>query len=157
MVAVVLFPVHGDGDKLSQQPGGWEHQQVGGDGGGARGQNAGGSSEAPEPGALQCHGAHLPPHVPHPILTLLPLAVVLERKENVSKLVVIIVTKLSAFFVTPWTAARQAPLSLGFPRQEHWSGLLFPPPGDLPDPRTEPSTPAWQVDSLPLSHLGRQQ
>ena len=36
--------------------------------------------------------------------------------------------------VTPWTAARQAPLSVGFSRQECWSGLLCPPPGDLPDP-----------------------
>ena len=37
-------------------------------------------------------------------------------------------------FVTPWTVAHQAPLSLGFPRQEYWIGLPFPPPGDLPDP-----------------------
>ena len=41
-------------------------------------------------------------------------------------------------FVTPWTAARQAPLSMGFSRQEYWSGLPFPPPGDLPDPGMEP-------------------
>ena len=39
---------------------------------------------------------------------------------------------------TPWTVARQAPLSKGFSRQEHWSGLPWSPPGDLPDPRTEP-------------------
>ena len=38
---------------------------------------------------------------------------------------------------TPWTAAHQAPLSMGFSRQEHWSGLPFPPPGDLPDPGIE--------------------
>ena len=44
--------------------------------------------------------------------------------------------------VTPWTVARQAPLSMGFPRQEHWSGWPFPPPVDLPDPGTEPSSPA---------------
>ena len=37
-------------------------------------------------------------------------------------------------FVTPWTSAHQAPLSMGFPMQEYWSGLLFPPPGDLPHP-----------------------
>ena len=37
-------------------------------------------------------------------------------------------------FATPWAAARQAPMSIGFPRQEHWSELSFPPPGDLPDP-----------------------
>ena len=44
--------------------------------------------------------------------------------------------------VTPWTVAHQAPLSLGFSRQEHWSGLPFSPPGHLPDPGIEPSSPA---------------
>ena len=48
----------------------------------------------------------------------------------------------------------QAPLSMGFPRQEYWSGLPFPSPGDLPDPGIEPAFPTSQVDSLPLSHLG---
>ena len=42
------------------------------------------------------------------------------------------------FFATPWTVAHQAPLSIGFPRQEYWSGLPFSPPGDLPYPGTEP-------------------
>ena len=41
-------------------------------------------------------------------------------------------------FVTPWTVARRAPLSMGFSRQEHWSGLPFPPPGHLPDPGIQP-------------------
>ena len=41
-------------------------------------------------------------------------------------------------FVTPWTVAYQAPLSMGFSRQEYWSGLPFPSPGDLPDPGIEP-------------------
>ena len=41
-------------------------------------------------------------------------------------------------FVTPWTVALQVPLSMGFPRQEYWSGVPFPPPGDLPDPGIEP-------------------
>ena len=50
-------------------------------------------------------------------------------------------------FVTPWTAARQAPLSMGFSRQEYWSGLTFPSPGNLPDPGIEPRSPALQVDS----------
>ena len=45
-------------------------------------------------------------------------------------------------FVTPWTVARQAPLSTGFPRQEYWRGLPFPPPGDLPDPGINPTSPA---------------
>ena len=44
-------------------------------------------------------------------------------------------------FMTPWTIVHQAPLSIGFPRQEYWSGLPFPPPGDLLHPRTEPECP----------------
>jgi len=48
----------------------------------------------------------------------------------------------AALFVTPWTAVRQAPLSMGFSRQESWSGVPFLPPGDLPGPGIEPSTPA---------------
>ena len=45
-------------------------------------------------------------------------------------------------FETPWTAAHQVPLSMGLPRQEYWSGLPFPPPGDIPDPEIEPTFPA---------------
>ena len=61
---------------------------------------------------------------------------------------------MSDTFGTPWTITHQAPLSMGFPRQEYWSGLPFPSPGDLPSPGTEPTSPALQADSLPLSHLG---
>ena len=50
-------------------------------------------------------------------------------------------------FATPWTVAHQAPLSVGFSRQEYWSGLPFPSPGDLPDPGIEPRSPALQTDS----------
>ena len=45
-------------------------------------------------------------------------------------------------FVTLWTVACQAPLSVGFSRQEYWNGLPFPPPGDIPDPGTKPKSPA---------------
>ena len=66
-----------------------------------------------------------------------------------------LVAKSCPTLATPWTVARQAPLSMGFPRQEYWSGLPFPPPGDLPDPGIETvalaTTPALEVDSLPLS------
>ena len=58
-------------------------------------------------------------------------------------------------FVTPWTAAAQAPLSIGFSRQEYWTGLPFPPPGDLPNPGIEPLSPvvpALQMGSLQLNH-----
>ena len=51
-------------------------------------------------------------------------------------------------FVTPGTVAYQAPPSMGFSRQECWSGLPFPSPGDLPDPGIEPGSPALQVDAL---------
>ena len=59
-------------------------------------------------------------------------------------------------FTTLWTVACQAPLPMGFSRQEYWSGLPFPPLGDLPDPGIEPASPvspALQADSLPLSHI----
>ena len=57
------------------------------------------------------------------------------------------------FFKTPCTVARQALLSMGFSRQEYWSGLPCPPPpGDLPDPGIEPGSPALQGDSLLLSY-----
>ena len=51
-------------------------------------------------------------------------------------------------FATPWTVAHQAPLSMGFSRQESWSGLPFPSPGDLPDTGIEPRSPALQADAL---------
>ena len=51
-------------------------------------------------------------------------------------------------FVTPWTVACQAPLSMGFSRQEYWSGLPFPSPGDLPNSGIEPRSPALQADAL---------
>ena len=50
-------------------------------------------------------------------------------------------------FATLWTISRQAPLSMGFFRQEYWSELSFPPPRDLPNPGIEPMSPAWQADS----------
>ena len=52
-------------------------------------------------------------------------------------------------FVTPWTVACQAPPSMEFSRQEYWSGLPFPSPGDLPNPRIKPGFLALQADSLP--------
>ena len=52
-------------------------------------------------------------------------------------------------FVTPWTVACQAPLSMGFSRQEYWSGWPFPSPGDLPNSGIKPGSPTLQADSLP--------
>ena len=51
-------------------------------------------------------------------------------------------------FVTPWTVGHQAPPSMGFSRQEYWSGLPFPSPGDLPGPGIEPGSPALWADAL---------
>ena len=61
-----------------------------------------------------------------------------------------LVTQLCRLFSTPWT--HQAPLSTGFSRQEYWSGLPVPSPGDFPDPGIKPASPALQADSLRLSH-----
>ena len=57
-------------------------------------------------------------------------------------------------FVTPWTVACQAPLTMEFSRPEYWSGELFPSPGHLPNPGIEPRSPAWQTDSLPSAPPG---
>ena len=56
---------------------------------------------------------------------------------------------------TPWTAAHQAPLSMGFSRQEYWGGLPRPPPGDLPNPGIKPRSPALQADSFPSEPPGK--
>ena len=61
---------------------------------------------------------------------------------------------MSNSFVTPLTVAHQAPLSMGFSRQEYWSGFPFPSPGDLPDPGIKSMSPAVQAVSLSLSHQG---
>ena len=57
-------------------------------------------------------------------------------------------------FVTLWVVDCQASLSVEFSRQKYWSGLSCPIPGDLPNPGSEPWSPALQADSLPLSHQG---
>ena len=81
-------------------------------------------------------------------------------EEHFSKPIVItnfLVKSLShvRLFVTPWTVAYQAPQSMGFSRQECWSGLPFPSPGELPDPGTEPRSPTLQADALPSEPPGK--
>ena len=64
----------------------------------------------------------------------------------------------SCLFATLWTVVHQAPLSMGFSGQEYQSGWPFPPPGDLPNPGTEPTSPmspAFQADSLPTEPSGK--
>ena len=58
------------------------------------------------------------------------------------------ITQCVQLFTTAGTVARQVPLSMGFSQEEHWSGLPFPSPGDLPDPGIEPGSPALQADTL---------
>ena len=58
-------------------------------------------------------------------------------------------------FAAPWTVAYQASRSMGFSRQEYWSGLPFPSPGDLPNPGIEPGSPALHTDALPSEALGK--
>ena len=65
---------------------------------------------------------------------------------------VLLVTQSCLSLWTPWTVAHQAPLSMGFSRQEYWSGLPFPPPGDLPNPGIQSGSPILQADSS-LSEL----
>ena len=59
-------------------------------------------------------------------------------------------------FETPWTVAHQAPPSIEFSRQEYWSGLPFPSPGDLPGPGIEPRSPTLWADALPSEPPGNQ-
>ena len=75
------------------------------------------------------------------IFSSIPVVMANERKK---------VKSLSRvrFFTTPWTVAYHAPLSMGFSRQEYWSGVPLPSPGDLPHPGIEPSSPALQADAL---------
>ena len=66
-----------------------------------------------------------------------------------------LVAKSCPTLATPWTIALQAPLSIGFSRQEYWSGLPFPSPGDLPNPGIKARSPALQADSLPTELQGK--
>ena len=60
-----------------------------------------------------------------------------------------------SYSATPWTVVPQAPLSIEFSKQEYWSGLPFPSPGDLPEPGMEPRSPTLQTDSSPSEPPGK--
>ena len=76
--------------------------------------------------------------------------------KNYSYVVLVgLVTKSCSILATPWTIASQAPLSMGFSRQEYWSGLPFPSPGDLSYPRIEPRSLTLQAEFL-LTELQRE-
>ena len=67
----------------------------------------------------------------------------------------VLVTQPCLTLRNPWTVACQAPLSMDFSKQEYWSELSFPSPGDPPNPEIEPESPALQVDSLPSEPPGK--
>ena len=79
---------------------------------------------------------------------------VLEVKEIKVKVKVKSLSRVRLFEI-PWTVVYQASLSMGFSRQEYWSGLPFPSPGDLPDPGIKPRSPALQADALPSEPPGK--
>ena len=74
---------------------------------------------------------------------------ILEKIEKVKSLSCV------QLFVTPWTIAYKGPPSMEFSRQEYWSGLPFPSPGDLPNPGIEPRSPALQAVALPSEQPGK--
>ena len=77
---------------------------------------------------------------------------------QLSQYTVIVIVKLLSrvwLFATPWTVAYQAPQSMEFSRQENWSGLPFPSPGDLPNQGIEPGSPTLQADALPSEPPGK--
>ena len=93
---------------------------------------------------------------------ILPLAVTLDKSKVTPPSVKCIKVKVKVkslsraqLFATSWTIAYQAPQSMGFSRQEYWSGLPFPSPGDLPNPGIEPGSPALQTDALLSAPLGK--
>ena len=73
-----------------------------------------------------------------------------SNKESESE-----VAQSGRLFATPWTVAYQAPPSMGFSRQDYWSGVPLPSPGDLPDPGIGPRSPALQADALPSEPPGK--
>ena len=82
---------------------------------------------------------------------MLTISIFRECKANLFKMLL----SRNRLFSTPWAIDLQAPLSMVSSRQEHWSGLPFPPPGDLPYPGIEPRSAALQADSLPFEPPGK--
>ena len=108
--------------------------------------------DSPAPALLRPHSAHSSPHQsllslhPYPhwhFMKLLRASLVVQQVKKMKSL------SRVRLFVTPWTVAHQASQSMGFSRQEYWSGLPFSSPGDLPDPGIESGSPALLADSLP--------
>ena len=90
-------------------------------------------------------------------LSVLPTTPIRETLGNVQRELLLLLSHVSCvqLCATPQTAAHQALPSLGFSRQEYWSGLPFPSPGDLPDPGIEPRSPVIQADALTSEPPGK--
>ena len=100
---------------------------------------------------IQQHPQSRPSKMPEALL----LPITITKKCVCVCLCVLSCSVTSDSFATSRTVACQAPLSMGFSRQEYWNGWPFSSPGDLPDPGTEPRPPTWQADSFyHLSHQG---
>ena len=91
----------------------------------------------------------------HDAILLSKNRILLKKKLESNCLVKVKSLSRVRLFVTPWTVAHQARLSMGFSRQECWSGLPFPSPGDLPDPGIEPRSPALQAHTLTSEPPGK--
>ena len=118
------------------------------------------SSQPPVGPAMPPLPSHLHPGLSQPCSLLQGSCHPISPGQSQLTLVVVVYAcpVASGSSATPWTVAHQALLAMGFPRQEYWSGLPFPPSGNLPNPRIEPASHGgllhWQVVSLPLSPLG---
>ena len=102
---------------------------------------------------LQC-SAFFTIQLSHPYMTT-GKTIALTRRTFVSKVQTNVSLSRVPLFATPWTVAYQAPLSMEFSRQEYWSELPFPSPGNLPHPGIEAGSPTLQADTLPSNPPGK--
>ena len=102
---------------------------------------------------LQC-SAFFTVQLSHPCMTT-GKTIALTRRTFVSKVQTNVSLSRVPLFATPWTVAYQAPLSMEFSRQEYWSELPFPSPGNLPHPGIEAGSPTLQADALPSNPPGK--
>ena len=115
-----------------------------------------------KPGRLQSMGSQRVGHDWATNTSQTEFKLILQRQEQAEKqyMICMYACVLSCFshiqlFVILWTVTHRALLSMGFPKQEYWSGLPFPSPRDLPDPGTKLGSPALQADSLPTESAGK--
>ena len=106
-----------------------------------------GPQQGPSGISCYCHHHHHHHHLHHYYNTTITIVTTTTTTTITTTIITTITTSINTTIIT-------TPLSMGFPRQERRSGLPSLSPGDLPNLGTEPTSPVWQVDSLPLRHLG---